>query len=45
MAGQLNVHKSESLVRYIAKDCSITDELGVKGKSCIIKTLPPEKHF
>lgn len=28
----LNTHKSESLVRYVAKVSGVEDDLGVKGK-------------
>ena len=45
VADQLNVHKSESLVRYIAKHCGITDELGVKGKSGILKSIASRQAF
>ena len=33
---QLNTHKSESLVRWVAHVCDIQDELGEKGKSGIL---------
>ena len=29
---QLNTHKSESLVRYVAQACNIEVDLGIKGK-------------
>ena len=45
VADQLNVHKSESLVRYIANHCGITDELGVKGKSGILKNIASRQAF
>jgi len=34
---QLNTHKSENLVRLIARLCGIEDELGKKGKSGILQ--------
>jgi transposase len=38
VADQLNTHKSESLVRWIASECSIKIDLGVKGVSGILKS-------
>ena len=35
----LTTHVSETLVRYVAKTCAITDELGVKGKKGILKSV------
>jgi hypothetical protein len=32
---QLNIHKSEALVRLVAQHCGLKQELGVKGKLCI----------
>ena len=37
----LNTHKSESLVRFVAVQCGLQDELGCKGKSGILQK--PEK--
>ena len=34
----LNTHKSETLVRLVAERCAITADLGLKGKSGILKT-------
>ena len=42
---QLNTHKSESLVRFVAKGCSIQDDLGVKGKSGILKSMNTRAEF
>lgn len=42
---QLNTHKSEGLVRYIAKVCGIVKDLGVKGKSGILKSMPTRATF
>lgn len=36
---QLNTHKSEGLVRYIAKACNDTQDLGQKGKTGILKNM------
>jgi transposase len=38
VADQLNTHKSESLVRWIASKCGIKTKLGIKGKSGILKS-------
>ena len=35
----LNTHQSESLVIWVAKLCGITIDLGVKGKSGVLKSL------
>ena len=37
---RLNIHQSESLVRIIAGACEIGDELGIKGKAGILKSMP-----
>ncbi|SEH05556.1 transposase [Candidatus Venteria ishoeyi] len=42
---QLNTHKSETLVRLVAKHCNITDELGIKGKSGILKSMETRERF
>jgi hypothetical protein len=36
---RLNTHQSESLVRFVAKECQIPEELGVKGKSGILRSM------
>lgn len=42
----LNIHQSESLVRWIADKEGITQEnLGVKGKSGILKSMKTRAHF
>lgn len=41
----LNTHKSEMLVRFVAEQCGITDELGKKGKNGILKSLPSRTDF
>lgn len=42
---QLNTHKSEALVRFVAERCRIEDDLGVKGKAGVLKTMPTRKKF
>ncbi len=37
---QLNTHKSETLVRLVAKHCGIKQALGIKGKSGILQSMP-----
>lgn len=41
----LNTHMSETLVRLIAKTLGITDDLGEKDKSGILKSMPSRKAF
>jgi len=42
---QLNTHRSEGLVRYIAKKCEIKDDLGEKDKSGILKNMKSRQKF
>jgi transposase len=43
---QLNIHQSESLVRYVAAESDIDEgELGVKGKSGILKSMKSRAEF
>lgn len=42
---QLNTHKSESLVRLVAQRCGVTDDLGIKGKAGILKSMATRKEF
>ncbi len=42
---QLNTHKSEALVRLVAERCGIDEDLGVKGKSGILKSMASRKGF
>ncbi len=45
VADQLNVHKSEALVRYVAEQCNIKEELGIKGKEGILKNMGTRQAF
>ncbi len=42
---QLNTHKSEALVRWVAHVCDIQDDLGEKGKSGILKSMQTRADF
>lgn len=43
---QLNTHKSESLVRFVADQCGISqDSLGVKGQNGILKSMESRSEF
>lgn len=42
---QLNTHQSEMLVRLVAERCGITEDLGVKGKRGILKSMPSRAAF
>jgi len=42
---QLNTHKSESLVRLVAERCGIEVDLGIKGRSGILKSMPSRTTF
>ena len=45
VADQLNTHASEGLVRFVAEACGCTENLGVKGKSGILKSVKSRKRF
>lgn len=42
---QLNTHKSESLVRWIAEACDLSKDLGVKGRRGILKSMDTRAAF
>ncbi len=42
---QLNTHKSESLVCLVAERCGIEIDLGIKGKSGILKSMQSRSAF
>jgi putative transposase len=42
---QLNTHKSETLVRVVAAECEMDIDLGVKGKSGILKSMETRMAF
>jgi len=41
----LNTHQSETLVRLVADRCGITDDLGVKGKRGILRSMRSRAAF
>ncbi len=42
---QLNTHQSETLVRLVAEQCDIQEELGIKGKSGHLATMKTRAAF
>ena len=45
VADNLNIHKSESLVRYVAEVSDLDIELGIKGKSGVLKSIETREAF
>ena len=45
VSDQLNTHKSESLVRFVAQQCGLACDLGIKGKSGILKNMDSRMSF
>lgn len=41
----LNTHMSESLVRYVAQQCELEEDLGVKGQRGILKSMKTRRAF
>ena len=42
---QLNTHQSESLVRLVAERCGLSEELGEKGKSGVLRSMATRAAF
>src|ERR1039457_1785675 len=45
LCDQLNTHKSQSLVRYVAKAIEDKQDLGIKGKTGILKDMPSRMAY
>jgi hypothetical protein len=42
---QLNTHRSESLVRFVAQACGLEEDLGVKGQEGILQSMASRSAF
>lgn len=45
ISDQLNTHKSASLVEWIAKECGVEEDLGIKGKSGVLENMATRAEF
>ena len=45
LADNLNTHQSEALVRLVTDRCGLPDELGVKGQSGVLQSMPSRATF
>ena len=45
VADQLNTHKSEALVRFVANFCDCREDLGIKGESGILKSMSTREAY
>lgn len=45
VSDQLNTHVSEGLVKLVAERCAIGIDLGIKGRSGVLHTMPTRKAF
>jgi transposase len=45
VADNLNIHKSESLVRYVADVSDLDIDLGIKGRDGILKSIETRESF
>lgn len=45
VADQLNTHKSEALVRFVADFCDYREDLGIKGESGILKSMSTREAY